>query len=98
MKIDYIAKQLANKVNQEHYIKHYLEKVQRGAYNKGIKDTEAKQLILSGVSKSVCVQTGLDCGFPCHSECPLYEKNKGCMDSCELNKQKLCGNTNKNLE
>ena len=50
MKIDDIAKQLANKVNQEHYIKHYLEKVQRGAYNKGVKDTEAKQLILSGVS------------------------------------------------
>ena len=52
MKIDDIAKQLANKVNQEHYIKHYLEKVQRGAYNKGVKDTEAKQLILSGVVKS----------------------------------------------
>ena len=49
MKIDDIAKQLANKVNQEHYIKHYLEKVQRGAYNKGVKDAEAKQLILSGV-------------------------------------------------
>jgi hypothetical protein len=52
MKIDDIAKQLANKVNQEHYIKHYLEKVQRGAYNKGVKDAEAEQLILSGVSKS----------------------------------------------
>lgn len=52
MKIDDIAKQLANKVNQEHYIKHYLEKVQRGAYNKGVKDAEAKQLILSGVSVS----------------------------------------------
>ena len=52
MKIDDIAKQLANKENQEHYIKHYLEKVQRGAYNKGVKDTEAKQLILSGVVTS----------------------------------------------
>ena len=50
MKIDDIAKQLANKVNQEHYIKHYLEKVQRGAYNKGVKDAEAKQLNLCGVS------------------------------------------------
>ena len=49
MKIDDIAKQLANKVNQEHYIKHYLEKVQRGAYNKGVKDAEAKQLNLCGV-------------------------------------------------
>ena len=54
MKIDDIAKQLANKVNQEHYIKHYLEKVQRGAYNKGVKDAEAKQLILSGVVSCVC--------------------------------------------
>jgi hypothetical protein len=53
MKIDDIAKQLANKVNQEHYIKHYLEKVQRGAYNKGVKDSEAKQLILSGVRLSL---------------------------------------------
>lgn len=51
MKIDDIAKQLANKINQEHYIKHYLEKVQRGAYNKGIKDAEAKQLNLCGVSQ-----------------------------------------------
>jgi hypothetical protein len=51
MKIDDIAKQLANKVNQEHHIKQYLEKVQRGAYNKGIKDAEAKQLILSSVSQ-----------------------------------------------
>ena len=55
MKIDDIAKQLANKENQEHYIKHYLEKVQRGAYNKGVKDTEAKQLILSGVSNWVAI-------------------------------------------
>ena len=31
MKINDIDKQLANKENQEHYIKHYLEKVQRGA-------------------------------------------------------------------
>jgi|SaaInlV_120m_DNA_3_1039746.scaffolds.fasta_scaffold90984_2 DNA-binding GntR family transcriptional regulator len=51
MKIDDIAKQLANKVNQEHYIKHYLEKVQRGAYNKGVKDSEAKQLTLTDVSQ-----------------------------------------------
>ena len=52
MKIDDIAKQLANKINQEHYIKHYLEKIQRGAYNKGVKDTQAEQLNLSGVGSS----------------------------------------------
>ena len=43
MNIDNIAKQLANKVNQEHYIKHYLENVQRSAYEKGLKDAESKQ-------------------------------------------------------
>ena len=53
MKIDDIAKQLANKVNQEHYIKHYLEKVQRGAYNKGLKDAQTEKLILPDVSKSL---------------------------------------------
>jgi len=35
-----------------------------------------KALAISRVSKSVCVQTGLECGFPCHSECPLYEELK----------------------
>lgn len=52
MKIDDIAKQLANKVNQEHYIKHYLERVQRGAYKKGVKDTKEKQLSLCSVTSS----------------------------------------------
>ncbi len=33
-----------------------------------------KQLTISDVRKSFCVQTGLECGFPCHSDCPLYEK------------------------
>ena len=52
MKINDIAKQLANKVNQEHYILHYLKKVEKGAYEKGVKDTESKQLILHGVVDS----------------------------------------------
>ncbi len=70
MKIDDIAKQLANKVNQEHYIKHYLEKIQRGAYNKGIKDAEAKQLILSGVSKSFyCNNEVIGLKTQCSKQC-----------------------------
>ena len=27
-------------------------------------------------NKPACIQTGLECGFPCHSDCPLYEKQK----------------------
>ena len=50
MKIDDIAKQLANKINQEHYVLHYLKKIEKGAYEKGFKDAESKQLILHGVS------------------------------------------------
>jgi hypothetical protein len=38
--------------------------------------SDLKQLILTDVSKSVCVQTGLECGFPCHIDCPSYEKLK----------------------
>jgi len=49
MKIEEIAKQLANKVNQEHYVMHYLEKIQRGAYEKGVKDTQANQLTTPAV-------------------------------------------------
>jgi hypothetical protein len=67
MKIDDIAKQLSNKVNQEHYIKHYLERVQRGAYKKGVKDTEAKQL----ETKSNCTACGVEI------------KHKGECDVCD---------------
>jgi len=77
MKIDDIAKQLANKVNQEHYIKHYLEKVQRGAYNKGVKDAEAKQLILSGVVKSFyCFEESMNMQLKCDSECDYCKSIK----------------------
>lgn len=68
MKIDDIAKQLANKVNQEHYIKHYLEKVQRGAYNKGLKDAQTEKLILN-----VVVPTLKDCLI---AKQPVEYKNK----------------------
>ena len=51
MKIKEIAKTLANKINQEHYIMHYLEKIQRGAYNKGFKDAQSKKLTLTDVSQ-----------------------------------------------
>ena len=53
MKIEEIAKQLANKINQEHYIMHYLEKVQRGAYNKGLKDAESEKLVITDVVASL---------------------------------------------
>lgn len=53
MKIKEIAKTLANKINQEHYIMHYLEKIQRGSYNKGFKDAQSKKLTLTDVGKWV---------------------------------------------
>ena len=34
------------------------------------------KLTTSDVIKSFCVQTGVECGFPCHSNCPLHEKLK----------------------
>lgn len=34
------------------------------------------KLALVDVSKSVCAQTGMPCGFPCHDGCPEYEKQK----------------------
>lgn len=59
MKIKEIAKTLANKINQEHYIMHYLEKIQRGAYNKGFKDAQNEKLILPDVVGSfVLYRTG----------------------------------------
>jgi hypothetical protein len=33
-------------------------------------------LTIPVVRKSFCVQTGLECGFPCHSDCAVYEKLK----------------------
>ncbi len=43
-----IAKQLANRVNQEHYVLHYLNKVSNYFYKKGKEETE-KQFVISGV-------------------------------------------------
>ena len=98
MKIDDIAKQLANKVNQEHYIKHYLEKVQRGAYNKGVKDTEAKQLILSGVVKSLPTKEEInlaanECSdineIICEDEYWVIAKNDGFQEGADFVINKL---------
>ena len=38
MKIDEIAKLLSNRINQEHYTKHYLVKVANTMYKQGLKD------------------------------------------------------------
>ena len=44
-----LAKQLANRINQEHYVLHYLNKVANYFYKKGKEETE-KQFAISGVS------------------------------------------------
>ena len=43
MKIDDIASLLANKINQPHYIKYWLEKVASNAYEKGINDAKKQE-------------------------------------------------------
>ena len=54
MKLDDLAKQLANRVNQEHYIKWTLDKVAETAYDKGFKDAQeqVKKLNIDDVSGS----------------------------------------------
>jgi len=62
-------------------VKKYGQEFDKGWFENGtlfkniIKATE-EALTIPDVNKSVCVQTGLECGFPCHSECPLYDKLK----------------------
>lgn len=64
MKLDDLAKQLANRVNQEHYIKWTLDKVAKTAYDKGFKDAEeqVKKINIDDVSK---------CCFACDN--PVYK-------------------------
>ena len=38
--------------------------------------SEFKKLTMPAVKESICVQTGLECGFPCHGGCPLYDNLK----------------------
>jgi len=50
MKLDDISKLLANRINQPHYIEHYLKKIRNTAYNLGLKngkgiDTLPKEFI-----------------------------------------------------
>jgi len=51
MKLEDIVKQLANRINQPHYIEHWLKKVRDTAYKKGLEDGKAEQLALLDVSK-----------------------------------------------
>ena len=52
MKLEDIVKQLANRVNQPHYIEAMLQKVVKGAYDKGLQDgKELKSDSLHNVSK-----------------------------------------------
>jgi hypothetical protein len=52
MKLDDIAKNLANRVNQLHYVKWTLDKVAKTAYDKGFKDAQeqVKTLNIDNVS------------------------------------------------
>lgn len=52
MKKPDLVKQLANRINQPHVIKNWIEKIERSAYKKGYLDAETKQLALHNVSVS----------------------------------------------
>ena len=55
MKLEEIVKQLANRINQPHYIEAMLQKVVKGAYDKGLQDgKELKYDLLHNVSYPVC--------------------------------------------
>jgi len=43
MKKPDLIKQLANRINQPHVIESWIDKIEKAAYNKGLKDAECKQ-------------------------------------------------------
>jgi hypothetical protein len=51
MKKQDLIKQLANRINQPHVIESWINKIEKASYEKGLKDAQAKQLNLSGVSQ-----------------------------------------------
>jgi hypothetical protein len=52
MKIEDTAKQLANKINQEHYILHYLKKIEKDAFDRGYIAGMEKARKLKGVKEN----------------------------------------------
>lgn len=69
MRLKDLAKQLANRINQEHYVLHYLNKVAMYFYKKGKEETE-KQFVISGVVNCVYVVTyNDDYGRPIFDNC-----------------------------
>ena len=58
MNLEDLAKQLANRVNQLHYVKWTLDKVAKNAYKKGFKDgqQQVKKLNIDDVSERFLVE------------------------------------------
>lgn len=52
MKKPDLIKQLANRINQPHVIESWINKIEKAAYNKGLKDAECKQCNIPVVSHS----------------------------------------------
>ena len=52
MKIEDIAKQLANKVNQEHYVLHYIKKIDEDAFDRGYVSGMQTAIKLKGKPKT----------------------------------------------
>lgn len=53
MKKPDLIKQLANRINQPHVIESWIDKIEKAAYNKGLKDAESKQCNIPVVSGSL---------------------------------------------
>lgn len=64
MNLDDISKELGNRINQPHYIKHWLEKVSKGAHDKGLiagrKEAIEFGMWLTGHDKDTIRQMFLD--------------------------------------
>ena len=58
MKKPDLIKQLANRINQPHVIESWINKIEKAAYNKGIKDAESKQcnipVVVQAKPEKVC--------------------------------------------
>lgn len=71
MKVDEIAKILANRVNQEAYILHYMKKIYHLAYKKGLEDAFNQK----AEHKSVCTCQIKHKPFEIHfNECRICDK------------------------
>jgi hypothetical protein len=89
MKLQEIAKQLSNRINQEHYVMQYLEKIRNVSYKKGYEDGKAEQstqpLFINGVMPRVShFVSDIGQKYPATDEAVLIEIEGGILRFYEL--------------